>query len=109
MLLLYFVLILISKYNFLFRYLTVNDILEELIKIKVVEAIFIEPPKLDVLSDKHSGNDDGGGFIENIGHWLLNSGGEVILPNNTRIGGSDDPEEEEISDNVIDCNKGNTN
>lgn len=49
-------------------------------------------------------------FSEYIGRRLLNSGKEVVLPNSTRIGGSNDPEDEEISANVIECNKvNNTN
>ncbi|KAJ8911109.1 hypothetical protein NQ315_003371 [Exocentrus adspersus] len=52
-----------------------------------IEEIFIEPPDAGVLTDADSGDEDGGGLIDNLSGAQLRAQAEVRLLNNDRIGG----------------------
>ncbi|XP_030767392.1 piggyBac transposable element-derived protein 2-like [Sitophilus oryzae] len=57
-----------------------------------IDEIFIEPPDASVLTDVDSGDEDGGGFVDNLSGGQLRAQAEVKLLDNNRIGGctSDD-------------------
>lgn len=57
-----------------------------------IDEIFIEPPDAGVLTDEDSGEEDGGGYADNLSGSQLRAQAEVKLLNNNRIGGysSDD-------------------
>lgn len=50
-----------------------------------VEAVFIEPPNSNVLTDEDSGDEDEGGTINNLSGPQLRAPAEVKLKNNKRI------------------------
>ncbi|KAK9712116.1 Transposase IS4 [Popillia japonica] len=54
-----------------------------------IDEIYIEPPDAAILTDEDSGEEDGGGVIDNLSGAQLRAPAEVILHNNERIGGDD--------------------
>ncbi|KAL4132168.1 hypothetical protein QTP88_009375 [Uroleucon formosanum] len=52
------------------------------------EDIFIEPPAVNILTDEDSGDEDGGGTIDNLAGRQLQVPVELRLENNIRIGGT---------------------
>ncbi|KAJ8967711.1 hypothetical protein NQ314_002657 [Rhamnusium bicolor] len=53
-----------------------------------IYEIFIEPPDANiVLTDEDSGDEDGGGTLDNLPGSQLRAEAEIILADNTRIGG----------------------
>lgn len=55
-----------------------------------VQDVFIAPPPANELSDEDSGDEDTGGFLDNLPRNQLMSEAEAVLSNNIRIGGLHD-------------------
>uniref|UniRef100_A0A6P7GD37 Uncharacterized protein LOC114340751 n=1 Tax=Diabrotica virgifera virgifera TaxID=50390 RepID=A0A6P7GD37_DIAVI len=52
--------------------------------------IFVEPPDTNVDTDEDSGDEDGGGLVDNLLSRQLRTGAKIRLPNNERIGLKED-------------------
>lgn len=52
-----------------------------------VAEIFIEPPDCGILSDEDSGEEDGGGLVDDLSGSQLRAGAEVVLSDGNRLGG----------------------
>lgn len=50
-----------------------------------LQNIFIEPPEVSQLTDEDSGDEDGGGLIDNISGKLLTTPAEVRVSKNISI------------------------
>ncbi len=55
-----------------------------------IEEIFMEPPDTGVLTDEDSGEEDGGGLIDNLPASQLRAQAEIKLVNDERLGGTAD-------------------
>ena len=55
-----------------------------------VEDIFLEPPDVSVDSDADSGEEDGGGSIDNLNRNMLSSAAEVVLREDEGISSDED-------------------
>ncbi|KAG5863840.1 hypothetical protein JTB14_017775 [Gonioctena quinquepunctata] len=67
-----------------------------------VSDIFIEPPDCGVFSDEYSGDEDGGGLIDNLPGSQLRAPAELKLSDGNRIGGYCEVQEnEEMAPKVI--------
>ncbi|XP_067003927.2 uncharacterized protein [Anabrus simplex] len=66
---------------------------------ETVKGIFIEPPEVNVPSDEDSGDEDGGGLVDNLTGRQLSSKAEIVYTNNVRLGGcaTDDTEQADTS------------
>lgn len=60
-----------------------------------VTDIFIEPPDCGILSDEDSGEEDGGGLIDNLPGSQLRAGAELKFSDGNRIGGCCELQENE--------------
>lgn len=78
-----------------FRGLTLQEALEmaydESEEMGNVRDIFIEPPESHILTDEDSADEDTGGLIDNLSSRQLSAPAEIVLSDNSRIGGTDEP------------------
>lgn len=67
-----------------------------------VDEIYIEPPDSGALTDEDSGDEDGGGLIDNLPGSQLRAQAEIKLVNNERIGGfTSEPSAEKAQDTSL--------
>nr|XP_023026075.1 uncharacterized protein LOC111514065 [Leptinotarsa decemlineata] len=56
-----------------------------------VDAIYTEPPDVNVLTDEESGDEDAEGDLNHLPSRQLLAGAEILLRNNSRIDQLDEP------------------
>ncbi len=60
-----------------------------------IQNIFIEPPDVNLYSDEDSGDEDGGGLVDNLSARQLQAPAQAVLANGLVLGEDDKDEEEE--------------